>query len=103
MQEVLLEIPGDRYCTIALARELYYDRDFTIHDDWPFRRLFVIRNGSLVSASKLSGLDDAGATPGQDGNVTRLVVLCSEQEYNDEKVMARGEGTIPDDDHDEEQ
>ena len=103
MQEVLLEVPGDRYCTIALARELYYDRDFTIHDDWPFRRLFVIQNGNLVSASKLSGLDDAGTTSGQDGTVTRLVVLCSEQEYNEEKRIAHGEGNVPDDDHDEEQ
>ncbi len=98
MQDVLLEVSGDRYCTLALARELYYDRDFTIDGGWPFRRLYVIRNGNLISALNLSALDDTGGTHEQGGHVTRLIVLCSEQEYNEEKIIVHGEGTMPDDD-----
>ncbi|HVP94045.1 MAG TPA: DUF5804 family protein [Methanoregulaceae archaeon] len=96
MQDVLLEVSGNRYCTLTLARELYYDRDFTIHDNWPFRRLYVIRKGNLVSALNLTALDDPAETGQKDGPVNRIVVLCSESEYNQEKPIVHGEGEISD-------
>jgi hypothetical protein len=93
MQDVLLEVSRDRYCTLELGRELYYDRDFTIDDNWPFRCLYVIRNGNLASIVNLSAFDDPGSgIPGGD-QVNRLIVLCSEREYNGERSIGRGEET----------
>ena len=46
MQDVLFEFPGGNYCTLAFARQIYYDREIKPEEDWPFRRLYVIRNGS---------------------------------------------------------
>jgi hypothetical protein len=92
MQEVLFEVAIDRYCTLELARELYYDRDFTVRDDWPFRRLYAIRNGNLISALNLSAFDDLKDGMQEGGLVRRLFVLCSEREYNEEKLIAHGEG-----------
>jgi hypothetical protein len=99
MQDVLFEVAVDRYCTLGLARELYYDRDFTAREDWPFRRLYVIRNGNLISALNLSALDDPGVELQEAGAVSRIVVWCSEREYNEEKLIVRGEGTGPGEDH----
>jgi hypothetical protein len=97
MQDVLFEVPHERYCTLALAREVYYDREFTIQNSWPFCRLYVIRNGNLISAKNLSAPDNPGDMQATVG-VNRLVVLCSEQEYNEEKPIAHSEdGTMEDD------
>jgi hypothetical protein len=93
MHDVLFEVAVDRYCTLGLARELYYDRDFTVREDWPFRRLYVIRNGNLISALNLSALDDPGERMQEAGPVNRFTVWCSEREYNEEKLIAHGEGT----------
>ena len=104
MQDVLFEVSQDLYCTLELGRERYYDRDFTIDEDWPFRRLYVIRNGNLFSVVNLSAFDDPGeALPGGD-QVTRLIVLCSEREYNGERSIESGEDTESgeDDSHEEE-
>jgi hypothetical protein len=98
MQDVLFEVAVERYCTLGLARELYYDRDFTVREDWPFRRLYVIRNGNLISALNLSALDDTGERMREAGAITRLVVWCSEREYNEEKLIVHGEGPEPGED-----
>lgn len=98
MQEVLLEVARDRYCTLELGRERYYDRDFTIDDDWPFRRLYVIRNGNLVSIVNLVAFDDQGSSLQSGEQVNRLTVLCSEREYNGELSIGRGEETEPGED-----
>jgi len=104
MQDVLLEVSKDLYCTLELGRERYYDRDFTIDEGWPFRRLYVIRNGNLFSVVNLSAFDDPGdALPGGD-QLIRLIVLCSEREYNGERSIGSGEDTESgeDDSHEEE-
>jgi len=81
MQDVLFEFPGGNYCTLALARQIYYDREIKPEEEWPFRRLYVIRNGRLISTDPV--------TPGvADGDMTvfspdliRFVVWSTEQEY----------------------
>jgi hypothetical protein len=87
MQDVLFEVSDKVYCTLALAREVYYDRESTIDKDWPFRRLYVIRDGYLVSADPLmtrETADDTGAGP---DNISRFIVLCTEQEFNENKII----------------
>lgn len=93
MQDVLLEVSEDRYCTLELGRERYYDRDFIIDEDWPFRRLYVIRNGNLASVLNLSAFDDPCDGIKGEERIIRLIVLCSEREYNGERPIECGEET----------
>jgi hypothetical protein len=90
MQDVLFEISEGVYCTLALARQVYYDRQITIDDEWPFRRLYVIRNGYLISAETLATGESIGDIVTSPENVSRFIVLCSEEEYHTNTVIRPG-------------
>ena len=81
MQDVLFEFPGRNYCTLAFARQIYYDREINPEEDWPFRRLYVIRNGHLTSAEPMLHGGTLGDTPVFSPGLTRFVVWSTEQEY----------------------
>ncbi len=49
MEDVLFEFSDEKYCTHNLAREVYYDRTTSLEPPWAFRRLYIIRDGVLVS------------------------------------------------------
>lgn len=81
MQDVLFEFPGGNYCTLALSRQIYYDREIKPEEDWPFRRLYVIRRGHLVSADPVEQGIPIGNTTVFSPEITRFVVWCTEEEY----------------------
>jgi hypothetical protein len=88
MQDVLFEFPGRNYCTLAFARQVYYDREIKPEEDWPFRRLYVIRNGHLVSAEPIPQGITGGDTPVFSPGLTRFVVWSTEQEYLEPRKSA---------------
>jgi Family of unknown function (DUF5804) len=90
MQDVLFELSEGVYCTLALARQVYYDRLITIDDEWPFRRLYVIRNGYLVSAEKLGAGEQIRDVAKNSENMYRFIVLCSEEEYHAITIIRSG-------------
>ena len=81
MQDVLFEFPGGNYCTLALSRQIYYDREIKPEEDWPFRRLYVIRYGHLVSAEPIDQGILRGNSPVFSLDIVRFEVWCTEQEY----------------------
>jgi len=81
MQDVLFEFPGENFCTLALSRQIYYDREIKPEDDWPFRRLYVIRKGHLVSAEPILQGFTGGDIPFFSQELARFRVWCTEQEY----------------------
>jgi|WetSurMetagenome_2_1015567.scaffolds.fasta_scaffold85098_2 hypothetical protein len=88
MQDVLFEFPGGNYCTLALSRQIYYDREIKPEDDWPFRRLYVIRRGHLVSTEPLTQEFSNGDSPVFSSDLTRITVWCTEQEYTEPRKSA---------------
>jgi len=80
MQDVLFEFPGGNYCTLAFARQIYYDREIKPEEDWPFRRLYVIRNGHLISAEPITQGFIGGDIPVFSPGLTRFLVWSTEQE-----------------------
>lgn len=81
MQDVLFEFPGRNFCTLALARQIYYDREIKPREEWPFRRLYVIRNGHLVSSEPITHGVTGRETPVFSPDLTRFVVWSTEAEY----------------------
>jgi len=81
MQDVLFEFPGGNYCTLALSRQVYYDREIKPEEDWPFRRLYVIRYGHLVSAEPFEQGILGRNSPAFSPDIVRFEVWCTEQEY----------------------
>lgn len=81
IQDVLFGFPGGNYCTLAFARQIYYDREIKPEEDWPFRRLYVIRNGHLVSAEPIIHGGTGGELPVFSPGLTRFVVWSTEAEY----------------------
>jgi len=95
MQDVLFEFPGGNYCTLALSKQIYYDREIKPEEDWPFRRLYVIRHGHLVSAEPIVQGIPCGNTTAFSPEITRFVVWCTEEEYTGPRKSAlySNEGT----------
>jgi hypothetical protein len=81
MQDVLFEFPGGNYCSLAFAKQIYYDREIKPEEDWPFRRLYVMRNGHLISAEPITQGITGGQTPVFSPALTRFVVWSTEQEF----------------------
>lgn len=81
MQDVLFEFPGRNFCTLALARQIYYDREIKPEEDWPFRRLYTIRDGYLISAGPVTQEGTVCTAPIVSPDLTRFVVWSTEQEY----------------------
>jgi hypothetical protein len=88
MQDVLFEFPGGNFCTLAFARQVYYDREIKPEEDWPFRRLYIIRNGHLVSAEPIPHGITGGEIPVFSTALTRFLVWCTEQEYLEPRKSA---------------
>ena len=94
MQDVLFESRVNVYCTLALARQIYYDREIKPEEDWPFRRLYVIRKGTWY-------LGKAGIEQGFTGGAfsiifpehARFIVLCTERGISTRKIGHSGEGS----------
>jgi hypothetical protein len=98
MQDVLFEFPGGNYCTLALSRQIYYDREIKPENDWPFRRLYIIRNGHLVSAEPVEQGVSVGDTSVYTPDITRFIVWCTEEEYLEpRKSSVQGEEGEDDD------
>jgi hypothetical protein len=49
MRETLCELASGIYCTHALGKEVYYERDATLEPGWEFRKLYGFREGELLS------------------------------------------------------
>jgi hypothetical protein len=92
MQDVLFGFPGGNYCTLALARQIYYDREIKPEEEWPFRRLYVIRNGHLISTNPLTQEIADGDMAVFSPNLTRFVVWSTEEEYLEPRRYSLHEG-----------
>ena len=88
MQDVLFEFPGGNYCSLAFAKQIYYDREIKPEEDWPFRRLYVIRNGHLISAEPITQGVTGREAPVFSPAITRFVVWSTEQEYLEPRKSA---------------
>ena len=81
MEEILFETGEGVYCTLALTRQIYYDRVIDPDGPWEFRRIYVIRRGSLVSAGPLEQ-ENPGAEMHEPLPGTRnYIARCTEEEY----------------------
>ncbi len=49
MREILFELSPRVFCTHALAKEIYYERDATILPEWEVRKIYGFRDGKLLS------------------------------------------------------
>jgi hypothetical protein len=49
MREVLFGVAPQVYCTHALAKEVYYERDATLTPSWECRKLYGFMEGKLLS------------------------------------------------------
>lgn len=49
MRGVLIEIKEDTYCSLPVARDLYYDRSVSLHEFWPWRICLLIRDNRVCS------------------------------------------------------
>ncbi len=81
MQDVLFEFPLKKFCTLALARQIYYDREVKPGTDWPFKRLYIIRRGCLISAQPIAQGAEYDDMPVISPDITRLFVWITEEEY----------------------
>lgn len=98
IQDVLFEFPDGNVCTLALTRQVYYDRETTPGEDWPFQRLYIFNHGRLVSAEPVTMLPSGENIIASSTDFSRFLVCCTEQEYNEPRVL-----TPEPDDNDEEE
>ncbi|MEN6610249.1 MAG: DUF5804 family protein [Methanoregulaceae archaeon] len=47
MREMLFHVSPGLYCTHALGKEIYYERDAVLDPEWGFRKLYGFREGRL--------------------------------------------------------
>jgi hypothetical protein len=86
MEDVLFEFTDEKYCTHILAREVYYNRSTSLEPPWAFRRLYIIRDGVVVSRVPLPAgttREDFGGTHETDGTLFEVWYSENEGAYNE--------------------
>lgn len=103
MREMLFHVEEGIYCSHALGKEIYYERDATLDPEWGFRKLYAFREGKLRNIVVM----DAGI-PAEDyrkemqGTADRfLEVWCMPEELDkglnvdQEEAVPETEGAEP--------
>ena len=82
MREMLFSLSPGSYATLALGREVYYEREATLEGEWGFRKLYGFRDGKLLSIIAMDpGIplqEYHGHTPGMVD--TLIEVWCMPEE-----------------------
>ena len=81
MEDVLFETCEGVFCTLALTRKIYYDREIDPDGPWEFRRIYVIRRGSLLSAGPLEQEDEGPEVQEPLPGTRNCIARCTEEEY----------------------
>jgi hypothetical protein len=93
MREMLFSLSPGIYATLALGREVYYEREATLEEEWGFRKMYGFRDGKLLSVMAMDPGVPIGEYKGQTfGMVDTLIeVWCMPDE------MEGGPGEEPGD------
>jgi hypothetical protein len=94
MQDVLFEVTTNNYYTLALSRQIYYDREIKPEEDWPFCRLYIIHKGRMVSAEPMKNGNTERDKPLFAPGLIRFIVRCTEQEFIEPRKTSNNPGEM---------
>jgi hypothetical protein len=98
VRTVLFEIGSEIYCSLALATEVYYGRQIRLHAPWPYRFLYVIKDGAFAGVVPLDPESDPEHCRIDDRDADRVYEVWRSESEEPTVDERSAEHTLSDDD-----